>query len=274
MVFNMHIYECFIQSKYENSTLCEDGIFHNDNFIAIIDGVTPKGSITWEGHTSGYYAKELIIKGLSELKGDETALETFYYLNELINKEYGERADLFLRNPEERLQATLVIYSVTNRQIWSFGDCQFIINDNIYADEMKIDVLLAEIRSVYLQLAIKQGKTIQELCEQDPSVDFLMPILKRQILFSNCNSEYGFSVLDGFCSDFTKLAVKDVPPNSLLVLASDGYPVLKSTLELSEVELENLRVEDPLCIYKYKSTRGWTNGKKSLDDRAYIRFKT
>lgn len=117
-----------------------------------------------------------------------------------------------------------------------------------------------------------QGKLIKELCEQDPSSDYLMPILKRQALFSNSNNEYGYSVLNGLCDDFTKLVVKNVPQNSIVVLASDGYPILKSTLELSEIELESLREDDPLCIYKYKSTTGWTNGKKSLDDRAYIRF--
>ena len=66
--------------------------------------------------------------------------------------------------------------------------------------------------------------------------------------------------------------VKDIPTNSTDILASDGYPKLMRTLELSEAELENLRINDPLCINTYKSTRGWTDGKKALDDRAYIRF--
>lgn len=269
----MHIYDCFIQSKYEKDSLCEDDIFYNDNFIAVIDGVSSKGNITWEGHTNGYHAKEIVMKGLTQLKGNETAFETYNYLNMLLNKEYGEDINYFVDNPEERLQVTLVIYSVKHRQIWCFGDCQFMINDNVYREEMKIDVLLSEIRSVYLCLEIMQGKLIPELCEQDPSTDYLMPILKRQALFSNSNNEYGYSVLNGLCDDFTKLVVKNVPQNSIVVLASDGYPILKSTLELSEIELESLREDDPLCIYKYKSTTGWTNGKKSLDDRAYIRFR-
>ena len=269
----MQVIECFIESKYDNLALCEDGIFYNDNFVAVIDGVTSKGQIKWDGHTSGYHAKEMIIRGLGQLKGGETAFEALSYLNTLLYNEYGDNTRFFRDNPEERLQATLVIYSINNKQIWCFGDCQFIINDEIFIDEMKIDILLAELRSVYLHLESKQGKTIQQLCAQDTSQDIIFPILKKQFLFSNSDSEYGFCVLDGFCNDYNKAVIKEVPQDSLLVLASDGYPKLMPTLELSEIELENLKINDPLCINIYKSTRGWTNGKKSLDDRAYIRFK-
>ena len=270
----MLIIENFLESKYDDISLCEDGIFHNENFIAVIDGVTPKGKIKWNGQTSGFHAKEVILKGLAELSGKETAPEALGCLNSLLYKEYGDRSSFFYDNPEERLQATLVIYNIYHREIWCFGDCQFIINDEVFVNEMRIDILLAELRSVYLQLEIRRGKTIQELCENDPSHNIILPILKNQFLFSNCDCEYGFSVLDGFCSDYSKAVIKKIPPNSLLVLASDGYPKLMPTLELSEAELDAVKRDDPLCISKFKSTRGFTDGKKSLDDRAYIRFRT
>jgi hypothetical protein len=148
------------------------------------------------------------------------------------------------------------------------------IGDELFQEEMKIDALLSEIRSVYLQLEMKLGRTVQELCENDPSTDYIMPILIRQSLYANSNSEYGYGVLNGLPNDFSKMLIKDVPPESLVVLATDGYPNLMPTLELSEAELEKLRMTDPLCIHQFKSTRGWTNGKKALDDRAYIRFRT
>ena len=270
----MAIIESFIKTKYDDPALCEDGIFHNENYIAVIDGVTPKGQLTWDGHSSGYHAKETILKGLSLLKGNETVIEALGFLNSLLYNEYDNKIEFFYNNSEERLQATLVIYSIHKRQVWRFGDCQFMINGKLYAEEMKIDALLAELRSVYLQLEIKQGKSVQELCNQDPSQEIIWPVLKKQFLFSNCDCEYGFSVLDGFCSEFGKAVVVDIPQKSSLVLASDGYPKLMPSLELSETELENLRINDPLCISIYKSTRGWTNGKKSLDDRAYVRFDT
>ena len=59
-----------------------------------------------------------------------------------------------------------------------------------------------------------------------------------------------------------------------IVLASDGYPFLKNTLEKSEKALSEQLHNDPLCIRYFKATKGLMNGNKSFDDRAYIRFKT
>lgn len=273
-MFEITIIEKFLQSKVDNPDLCEDGIFHNESFIAVIDGVTPKGVIKWNNTSSGYHAKELILMGLSQLRGIETATEVFKILNSILHREYGERAEYFLHNPEERLQATLVIYSAHHKQIWCFGDCQCMINGMVFTNEMKIDGLLAEVRSVYLHLMLLEGKTIDELLSHDPSQEVIFPLLKKQFHFSNSDLEYRFNVLDGFCNDFKNIIIHNVPEHSTIILASDGYPMLRVTLQLSECELESIRQTDPLCINQYKSTRGFTNGKKTLDDRAYIRLIT
>ena len=273
-MLTMDIIEKFLKSKIDNPDLCEDGIFHNESFIAVIDGVTPKGVLKWNTQSSGYHAKELLLAGLSQLTGPETAEQAFKFLNSVLYREYGEKAEYFLENPEERLQATLVIYSVYHKQIWFFGDCQCMINELVFTHEMKIDALLAEVRSVYLQLMLLEGKAIEELISFDPSQEIIFPLLKKQFLFSNRDLEYGFRVLDGFCNNFENIIVHHVPEHSSIVLASDGYPDIKPTLQLSEAELESIKQKDPLCINQYKSTRGFTNGKTSLDDRAYIRFNT
>ena len=273
-VLIIKIIEKFLQSKFNDLRMCEDGIFHNERFVAIIDGVTSKGIIRWNHQSSGYHAKELILIGLSRLSGAETAAEAFEHLNSVLYKEYGEKTEYFQNHPEERLQATIVIYSVYHKEIWCFGDCQYMINEQIFTNEMKIDALLAEVRSVYLQLMLLEGKTMEELLACDPAQEIILPLLKRQFRFSNCNLEYGYSVLDGFCNHFKNLITHSVPEHSSVVLASDGYPILKPTLQLSEIELKSVMQNDPLCINQYKSTRGFTNGKKSLDDRAYIRFVT
>lgn len=270
----MFIIERFLQSKYDNPDICEDGIFVNEHFVAVIDGVTPKGRLKWKGHTSGFYAKELILSGLDRLAGTETYFKAFTYLNLLLLREYSGQQKYFLQNAEERLQATVVIYSVYHRQVWCFGDCQFMINGRLFTNEMEIDRLLAEVRSVYLALEIMQGKSVEELLVSDPSQVIILPILKKQFMFSNKSCKYGFSVLDGFCKDFGNIIKHDVSEGSTLILASDGYPVLKQTLSESERALNEIRLKDPLCIKIYKSTRGFTDGKISPDDRAYIKFET
>ena len=58
-----------------------------------------------------------------------------------------------------------------------------------------------------------------------------------------------------------------------IILASDGYPVLKPTLQQSERELEYIMREDPQCCRLYESTKGLKSGNKSFDDRTYIRFQ-
>ena len=58
-----------------------------------------------------------------------------------------------------------------------------------------------------------------------------------------------------------------------IVLASDGYPVLKPTLQQSEQELERIMKDDPQCCRLYESTKGLKPGNKSFDDRTYVRFR-
>ena len=63
-----------------------------------------------------------------------------------------------------------------------------------------------------------------------------------------------------------------MPDKSSIVLASDGYPVLKGTLAESERELSEILKNDPLCYKVYCSTKGLKKGNVSFDDRSYIRF--
>ena len=269
----MRIIEKFLASKTNDMAHCEDGIYIGQHYIAVIDGVTTKGKLLWNGKTSGYYAKEIIMHALDDLEGKESLEDVFQYINSVLRKSY-ENTDFFEKNPEERLQATIVIYSIHKAQIWRYGDCQYMVNDKAYTYEMKIDTLLSELRSVFLRLEMLRGVPISELSEHDPSQDILFPILKRQFLFSNKDCDYGFPVLDGFCQDFSFIETTDVPPDSVVILATDGYPKIHNSLAESEKYLCDLKQDDPLCITLYKSTRGFTNGKSSLDDRAYIKFQT
>ncbi len=43
----VQIIEQFICSKYPDQKKCEDGLFISNDFIAVIDGVTSKGELTW-----------------------------------------------------------------------------------------------------------------------------------------------------------------------------------------------------------------------------------
>ena len=57
----------FIQGKYGQPFLCEDGLFTNDHYIAVIDGVTSKSNFTHEGMKTGKIASNIIKDFLATL---------------------------------------------------------------------------------------------------------------------------------------------------------------------------------------------------------------
>lgn len=271
---DMKIIEKFIASKYGDDALCEDGLFINDKFVAVMDGVTAKGKLLWDNRTSGYRAKEVLINALEQLNGSEDALSALEYLNSQLHEQYDGNDEYFLKNTAERLRSTIVIYSRERKQIWCFGDCQFSINGQSFKKEMEIDVLIAEVRSAYLHSELIGGKSVEELCLSDPSREIILPLIRNQLYFSNCDKggKYEFSVLDGFCSDFSKAVICDVKDGDTVILASDGYPRLEPSLYESELFLKELKEKDPLCIDIYKAVKGFTDGKSAIDDRTYIKF--
>lgn len=59
----------------------------------------------------------------------------------------------------------------------------------------------------------------------------------------------------------------------IVILATDGYPILENNLEKSERALSQLLEEDPLLYKKIKCTKGLRKGQCSFDDRCFIRFE-
>lgn len=90
---------------------------------------------------------------------------------------------------------------------------------------------------------------------------------------ASCNEQnISYAVIDGFEIPTDK--VKILRAGREVVLASDGYPLLASTLDESEKLLHEQLKNDPLCINSFKATKGLMKGNVSFDDRAYVRFLT
>lgn len=61
---------------------------------------------------------------------------------------------------------------------------------------------------------------------------------------------------------------RKIPENTKrIILATDGYPLLKPSLEESEEHLANLLKRDPLLFREFKPTKGLIKGHASFDDR-------
>ncbi len=137
------------------------------------------------------------------------------------------------------------------------------------------DKIAADARSLFLEAEIAHGKTIEELMQHDTGRDFIIPLLKQQMIFQNKPStgQYWFAVLDGFDVPAEGLHIVKLPEETeTIILASDGYPYLKTSLEETERTLQEILRDDPLLFRKYKSTKGITEGNISYDDRSYVKL--
>ena len=79
-------------------------------------------------------------------------------------------------------------------------------------------------------------------------------------------------MIDGFPVPAREVHVIDAAGAEMVVLASDGYPILRPTLAESETALKKALQDDPLMCRGWPSTKGLGPGRLSCDDRSYIRF--
>ena len=261
----MKVIEKSIVGKSTNQELCEDGLFVSEDFVAVIDGVTSKTNDSFSGKTGGRAAMEKIKEALSNAEGSIEKNELFTLLNNKIGELYNESTNA-------TASACVIIYSKAQNEIWCCGDCQCLINNTLYKNEKEIDVITAEARALAIQIALLKGKTEAELLENDEGREFIMPLLENQYLFENGNGRFAYEVLNGKKVRFDLIKTYNVSSGDTVILASDGYPILKSSLEETEEELKKIIKENPLCNKNYLSTKGLKKGNLSFDDRTYIKF--
>lgn len=170
------------------------------------------------------------------------------------------------------MTASAIIYSRMRKEVWMVGDCQAIIGGKLYENNKPYGQEIAEKRVAL----IKQGMIPAEARKT------IEPLLVQAMLDGQNKS---YAVIDGF--PIYREGVKAVPclfsgandvdsENSRneheIVLASDGYPFLKTILEESEAALAKQLAHDPQNIKTFIATKGLVDGYKSFDDRTYVRF--
>ena len=288
----MKIIESSIIGK-KSPEACEDGMVITDDFIAVIDGSTSKTPKHLNPDMkNGRYAMMLISEYIrEELKADASVDDfcqgvTAYIYNKVYEKLGVE--ERLKEHPEERLTASVILYSWTRNEVWMVGDCQAIIDGKLYENGKPYEQEIARKR---VEL-IEQGLSPAEARKQ------IEPLLIKAML-SGQNQTY--TVIDGFpiyregvkvvsvsdscsvqdsvpasdsvhCSDSVSASGTISVSSSEIVLASDGYPFLKPTLAASEAALAEQIANDPHNIRSFIATKGIVEGNKSFDDRTYIRF--
>ena len=126
-------------------------------------------------------------------------------------------------------------------------------------------------RSLHGHLA--GGKTVAQLLENDPSQVIYQAFSDHNFaLLNNAENLYGFGVIDGSPVPEVFIETIDVPEGAEVILASDGYPVLKNSLAESEAALAEILAHDPLLIGDYPQPRAMLRNGISFDDRSFLRF--
>ena len=266
----MKLIESFIKGKSGNPDLCEDGLVIKENFIAVVDGVTAKSECLWKGDKSGCYARKILCSYMEqnpvEEMNDEEVLRNLDHVLYLASK---GKDNLKI---QDYPRAAVIFYQEKDRTICSYGDCQCLINNRLYTHSKRIDDMNAEIRAFYLEYALKQGSTIAELKENDVGRKAILKNFLMQFSFENQDGQFGYPVLNGMGINPSLAVRHHVNTDDMVILASDGYPVLSNTLKDSEQMLEEIIQEDPMCFRRYLSTKGLKQGNQSFDDRTYCRF--
>jgi glycerophosphoryl diester phosphodiesterase len=271
--------EQLLVSKTGHDEDCEDAIYTGPHFVAVIDGATSRTKRRWDGKTSGRIAAETIRATFDQLPYNATAFQTTDILTTAISSLYEQYGvfDIAQSDPVQRAVASFVAVSLWRKEIWFIGDCQCLLgNEQIsnITNVKEVDSIVANARSLFLEAEIARGKTVADLLQYDTGREFILPLMKQQMLFQNKPStgQYWYAVIDGFEVPDEGICIQSLPADTkTIVLASDGYPYLRGSLDESEQALHALLRDDPLLFRQYKATKGMTAGLVSFDDRAYVK---
>ncbi len=263
----MEIIEKFICGKKADALKNEDALLITHNFIAVVDGVSAKNGRLFSGLTGGKRASEKVCEAIAAFDENITPREAVDKITQKVSGLYEEE------EPKGAVAACAIIFNKSRNEIWSVGDCQCLINGELFTHEKEIDRINSDIRALVLQLAKQEGKTEADLLVNDVGREFIMPILENQHVLANKTGRFSYGVFNGEYVPDEHIIVHKVKSGDEIVLASDGYPHLRDTLEESERLLKEELENNPLCDGEYRSTKGRTEDNISFDDRTYIRFR-
>lgn len=267
----MQIIETFLCGKENNHKTCEDGIYVGAHLAAVVDGVTAKGKRLWNGHKSGYFAKEIL---LEYLRREDVAKQPPQELLGNLDKVLWEAVKTQTEElqPEEYPRASIIIYNDYYKEIWNYGDCQCSINGMVHTHVKEIDEINARLRAERLEKELKNGAVMEELLRNDPGRAAIQENLLKQFTYENKKVKYGYPVLNGTGIETSMICVYKVKGGDEIILASDGYPEVGCNLKESEKKLQWILQEDPLLFRLHPSTKGLKAENVSFDDRAFCRI--
>ncbi len=265
------IVERFVRSKAGGNDGGDDGILVLEDAVLLADGTSARGDRRVEGRSPGRFAVDTITQALGRRLGAEADLRA---VADRLTERLGRSLEAVGATDETRAAYVLVAYVAPRQEIWRVGDARFLIDGRGHPPEMPVDAVAAAARALLLRCHLMAGAALEDLMIEDPGRAMIAPLLDLQHVLRNLDVEDGYGAIDGRPVPERFLEVVPVPAATReIVLASDGYPVLKRSLAASEAALSELLADDPLCMERFPQTKGLQPGQVSFDDRSYVRLR-
>ena len=274
-VLSVEVIEQFVGGKDRDSAACEDLIVLTADFGAVIDGTTDKQGVDFNGRTGGSVAAEAVRDALLTLDWEAELVDLVDQATGLLVERVASAGVGIDPLTDDGPSASFVAFSGARREVWRVGDCSWRSGLVAHLGGKEVDRICAQARSALIQALLDSGTSQEELLDRDPGREMILPLLRAQHAFRNLDdpsSELAFGTIDGRPVPERFLEIWQVGTEGELVLASDGYPVLEPTLELTEAALWRELDRDPLRIGEHPTTKGVGSGQDSFDDRAYLRI--
>ena len=271
----MKVIEQFVEGKNPDSATCEDMVLEGPAFVAVIDGATDKMGGEFDGKTGGFLAAEAVRDAFLGLEPAAELVDLVDQATGLLVERVASAGVGIDPLTDDGPSASFVAFSEARREVWRVGDCSWRSGSVAHLGGKEVDRISAQARSALIQALLDSGTSQEELLDRDPGREMILPLLRAQHAFRNLDdpsSELAFGTIDGRPVPERFLEIWQVGTEGELVLASDGYPVLEPTLELTEAALWRELDRDPLRIGEHPTTKGVGSGQDSFDDRAYLRI--
>ena len=247
---------------------CEDAIVVTADFAAVIDGATTPQFTSENGATGGFVAAQAIADTISSLPADAD-LPTFLTLTAVAISAAAERSGI----PPIFPTAAAAVISARRREVWVIGDVYTSITGVAPTKQIERQAIIERVRVVSASLA--DGARPEDIQRHDPGRDAIQELLDEQVTHRNVASDpVGYAALAATPPPPHMCVLAEIPADAEeVILASDGYPEVATTLAETERLLATDLASDPLRIGTHAATKAVMNGATSFDDRAYLRVR-
>lgn len=256
-----------------------------DDFVAVVDGSTSKSPTRIDPEVSDGRLCMTIVADFIERMPAGIGMHDFCRgVTAAVYNIYVSRARdtaRLLMNPTHRMAASCAVYSRQRQEVWMVGDCQCIVAGRCYDNPKPYEQRVADIRAAHIHRLFDEARAtgipIDELTHDLMTTDSGREAAIGELISACAYQNVTFAVIDGYtmplhCVKVISTKAEPRTTTQEIVLATDGYPVLCPSLQESEEALARQLTEDPLCIGAFRATKGLMHGRRSFDDRSYIRF--